>query len=442
MWAYALVVLVLTIGAASGADVEKISAEEVLGMIQRGEDVELGGLLIEGDLDISELDLPRDDDGKIIVGSAIEIHNSEIRGYVCFEGASFQERISLYDTKLSGDTNFRSANFSGDADFNDVQFGGKADFMSATFSRYADFDDAQFNGYAFFDGAEVGGKADFDDTQFNGDAYFMRAKVSGDADFEDSQFSGYTDFWDAKFSGETYFKSATFSGDANFNSVQFNRDADFSHVRTDDQFYFIDARIDGNLTLTNARVYTVWLANITLGKTAKIELTDSDITRLYAPWPSIKDHLVYNGAAYLALVKSYKEQEQFKDANDCYYQYRREAQARKGWSDSSKYWDILACISCGYGVRPLHTLILSAAVVLICAIYYSFRKVILRLKDTEDNEPDFWDAFYFSMMTFTTVGYGDWYPKDEHRKVVMAEGIVGWLLLALFLVTLARIMIP
>ncbi|KAB3548030.1 MAG: two pore domain potassium channel family protein, partial [ANME-2 cluster archaeon] len=42
---------------------------------------------------------------------------------------------------------------------------------------------------------------------------------------------------------------------------------------------------------------------------------------------------------------------------------------------------------------------------------------------------------------FTTVGYGDWYPKDRYRMFVMIEGLLGWLTLALFLVTLANVMI-
>jgi len=52
-----------------------------------------------------------------------------------------------------------------------------------------------------------------------------------------------------------------------------------------------------------------------------------------------------------------------------------------------------------------------------------------------------YDALWWSAQTFTTVGYGDWYPLDRHRKVVMLEGIVGWLTLSLFLVTLANVII-
>ena len=67
----------------------------------------------------------------------------------------------------------------------------------------------------------------------------------------------------------------------------------------------------------------------------------------------------------------------------------------------------------------------------------------MRLKegDEDDSRVSFWDAFYFSVVTFTTVGYGDWYPADRYRKFVMIEGLVGWLTLALFLVTLANVMI-
>ncbi|MDP8238631.1 MAG: potassium channel family protein [Candidatus Hatepunaea meridiana] len=82
------------------------------------------------------------------------------------------------------------------------------------------------------------------------------------------------------------------------------------------------------------------------------------------------------------------------------------------------------------------------------------------------------DALYFSVNTFTTVGYGDWVPTEEvilsilipwlkrnkasklgvkpfmkmqpvirFRTLAMFEGLCGWLLLALFLVTLGRIWI-
>ncbi len=107
----------------------------------------------------------------------------------------------------------------------------------------------------------------------------------------------------------------------------------------------------------------------------------------------------------------------------------------------AKYTDILGWVTCGYGVRPGYTLILGLFVVLVSAFYYWRRDAIRRLKGDEDESAKFSDAFYFSMMTFTTVGYGDWYPLDRHRKVVMIEGIVGWLTLSLFLVTLANVII-
>ncbi len=140
-------------------------------------------------------------------------------------------------------------------------------------------------------------------------------------------------------------------------------------------------------------------------------------------------------------MKNFKNLEYFEDADDCYYQYRRESQHRKSWQEGAKYSDLLIWAACGYGVRPIHPLILGLFVVVICAIYYRRKNAIRRLKDDGSAKADFRDAFYFSMMTFTTVGYGDWYPQDEHRILVMIEGILGWLLLSLFLVTLASVMI-
>jgi hypothetical protein len=51
------------------------------------------------------------------------------------------------------------------------------------------------------------------------------------------------------------------------------------------------------------------------------------------------------------------------------------------------------------------------------------------------------NALFFSTMVFLSQGPIDFLPVGRHRYYVILEGISGWLLLALFLVTLGRVMI-
>jgi hypothetical protein len=42
-------------------------------------------------------------------------------------------------------------------------------------------------------------------------------------------------------------------------------------------------------------------------------------------------------------------------------------------------------------------------------------------------------------MTFTTVGFGDLHPKGGFKVAAMIEGFLGWMTMALFLVTLGNV---
>lgn len=52
----------------------------------------------------------------------------------------------------------------------------------------------------------------------------------------------------------------------------------------------------------------------------------------------------------------------------------------------------------------------------------------------------FWEALYFSIVTFTTLGYGDYHPKSHtpFQFLASVEAVLGMILLSLFVVTLYR----
>ena len=483
------------LGAPDGDPRPTVPAEEILAKIERGEPVEYDGVIVVGDLDLSEVDLPTkhvertedeiEDMGLTeevkVVESPVIITDSEIRGDVRFDNAIFQNIVSFEETNFTeyyvlfpgtnfrgedkrgtsadfrkavfsgGRANFGGAVFSGgDADFEEAIFrGGRADFERAVFSfNDADFGgtvfsggDADFRGAVFifshvdFSGAVFsGGDADFIGAHFNGgDADFRRAVFDGDAEFSMAKFNRCESyFWWAEFSDNAYFEGAVFiGGNSDF------RKAEFSERVTFEKSIFYHT----NLMLDGSKIYILTLSNANFENGTTISLAGTNYQRLYVHWDSIKNALVYNGEVYLTLVKNFRNIEYFEDADGCYYQYRRERQAIRSWGERAKYTDILAWLTCGYGVRPGYTLGLGVFVVLVSAIYYRKTNAIRRLKGDENKSANIWDALYFSIMTFTTIGYGDWYPLDRHRKVVMIEGIVGWLTLSLFLVTLANVVI-
>ena len=219
-----------------------------------------------------------------------------------------------------------------------------------------------------------------------------------------------------------------------------------------DLAYFANARFDGDLILEGARLYSMQLDNVTFNESSKINLNSTDFSKFVVHWSTIRDRMVYNGAAYLALVKNYKSLEWFDEADECYYQYRRigQDQAPWGWGKLS---DIISWLSCGYGVRVSYTAFWCLFTILIFGVIYWAGKGMnkfeidgvelpgyQRLKPSK--HVSFTDALYFSIAMFTTSQAPvNTYPVGVYKYLAMAEGIIGWFFLGLFVVVLSAVLI-
>jgi hypothetical protein len=92
----------------------------------------------------------------------------------------------------------------------------------------------------------------------------------------------------------------------------------------------------------------------------------------------------------------------------------------------------------GYGERPVRVLVASALIIVFCAMLYTQQGALI-FRD-EPARPSFRQSLYFSTITFTTLGYGDFYPSPHGfcRTLAMTEAVTGGCLMALFVVCLAK----
>ncbi len=467
-----LFVVGVTHGASESSKV--VQASEILAKIERGELVDYKDVIIEGDLNLSKLNLPRDNTGKFIVKSKINIIRSLVKGNMDFSSVVFQKSVNFEYTNLSNgasfkrsefgenvnfgeayfgnDGYFRGARFYGDAAFERVRFSDGASFRVVEFCGDVHFNDAQFADNAYFWKAKVDGDAHFNNTNFicdadfievvfGGHAYFADANFDGIANFEEATFIENSLFKNARFNGNSYFKYVQFVSDADFSEDQFNKNANFVRSTFGEYVNFNKAVFRSDLKFNRAKfVQDVNLTSIKFAPNSSLDLSYADFRLLVSDWIMIKDNLVYDRTTYINLVNSYERQMSYDDAYNCYYDYRSINQRRKSWGDASKYIDVISWITSGYGVRPIYTLIYSVTMIVFFGFVFWIGNGIradtfcpcIKFDGYSERVP-FIDSILFSTIIFVAKVPTNFKTVGKYKYVSILEGILGWVLLAVVL---------
>ncbi|NOH69913.1 potassium transporter Kef [Vibrio pectenicida] len=99
---------------------------------------------------------------------------------------------------------------------------------------------------------------------------------------------------------------------------------------------------------------------------------------------------------------------------------------------------------CGYGEDPMRVVGFSMFLIVICALAYFFldttsaHPIYEELSGWQFYLFEFFNSLYFSVVTFTTLGYGDISPVGFARFVAALEAFLGSFTMALFVVVFVK----
>ena len=102
----------------------------------------------------------------------------------------------------------------------------------------------------------------------------------------------------------------------------------------------------------------------------------------------------------------------------------------------SLFMDILS----GYTEKPVRVILSSLGIVLIFGFAYFLLDAVRPTVENSEGPVGFWNSIYFSFITFTTVGFGDFIPKTFLwvKILVAMEAFSGPFMAGLFIFTLTR----
>lgn len=377
----------------SHAEKRNISANELLQALADGLDIHLSQCTITGSLDINRLFDPAEkfQTEKLSLKQSKGCKTLTLSQTIVFDKCSFEENIVFAGPWSQPDS--VTVEFKKDVVFNSSVFEGQARFRNAIFLGTAGFDGCTFSGVVTFKNALFCKGAKFRTTVFNGYALFGSAVFKDSARFANTHFAKGANFSEVKFLGQTDFGGVYSSSRAVplYDSIFFGR----RRYGDDESFWrFVkqSAQEAGYYQLAGECFYSERCARL---------------------WQKSR------GTGYDTISPPKKLM-------------------RMIWSVRLLPEFIFGRLLFGYGERPVRVLLASALIIILCAFFYSRPGALVYREGPI--EPSFFHGLYFSTITFTTLGYGDFYPSAHGfcRQLAMAEAAAGGCLIALFIVCLAK----
>ncbi len=111
-----------------------------------------------------------------------------------------------------------------------------------------------------------------------------------------------------------------------------------------------------------------------------------------------------------------------------------------------RYLSKLVDVFCGYGEAPIRVVLFSVLLIIFSAIFYflfgiNFEGDTVRLSFSnsfKQNLVSLLECLYYSVVTFTTLGYGDFTPVGLSRGMAAIEAFTGSFTIALFVVVFVK----
>ena len=336
---------------------------------------------------------------------SVRIEKSVFEQELDFSWAHFGELPSFKQTTFEAYADFTVARFFKGANFHRSVYQESVDFKSAQFRFPVHFDFSKFLGKkANFNGTEYEKLASFNYTQFTAIASFEFTRFNGTADYANANFEGPVEFRLAKFNGKAIFDTACFKNRANFFETGFHQGVQFKKVEFNvSNTFFTNTTFTGNLEIDYRYTKVPFWLN-----------------RLLAPgrhsfldWSNVEKVDITN--QYIQRVVN--DERFIKEFED------HHPRASKFWQWSCDYGRSLSLWACWLG----------GIVFLFALIFFLLGKsgaVVVKIAQVSPVPPDIFTSVYYSIVTFTTLGFGDILPTNNlGRLFVVLEVVAGYVML-------------
>ncbi|MBU4350246.1 pentapeptide repeat-containing protein [bacterium] len=443
-------------------------------------------ITFEGDIDFSKVTFQGD----------TSFRGATFKGDADFSWTIFEGRIEFLKVTFQGDTSFIQATFEENAYFDIAIFQGEASFCNATFKDFADFKRAIFEEVSGFRGATFKLDADFKEVTFERNTYFERAIFQRYVFFLNVTFQGDADFTLATFEGDTYFKVKSFGKNINFAQVNLfpgkelnlkveNNKGGISFERAYLENTYLkiylstDVLIDfTDALLKNTKIKKSQIENHILQEKEKKFSEAQEIYLLLknnfhsigqykdGSWAYTKERdMERMSQSFYPFLNKYKKYSSFKKIlmkSNVLKRVIIKTKIFSKWLFSKKAFEWIHLAFSNfiyqYGESPRRVIRFALIIIFLFAFILNFsgivnsdrtNMIIEFIKKSQGNEytlrylgatlGNFLDCLYFSVVTFTTLGYGDFQPLEGwSRFLVSSEALLGAFTMALFVYTFAR----
>ena len=199
-----------------------IDAREFLDVLESDvTDITLTSCKIEGVVDLFSSEIERDDNDRIYLNKSLSCNGCKFTNVVNFRSVVFQKELSFRRSIFEANLDFDEATLHHPCEFREVTFKGRANFHSADFQKSVSFWRAEFHNVADFHQAEFRQNAVFHEAQFQKEANFSRVYFHQTLDCTGTNFAGITIFNRATFISTTRFTAAKFAAVASFRDVNY-----------------------------------------------------------------------------------------------------------------------------------------------------------------------------------------------------------------------------